>query len=177
MRHIKTAATLILCIIAMQYLHELGHALTAKAFGYNVVMTINRVSEVHGVGYSPIYEANLVAAAGPAVTILIAVLAYWARARLGALAPIVIGNAMVMRLIASVVSFSSPNDEARLSANLGMPIWVLPVLVCTVLIAIFVAIARERKMGWQWYLAMWAGVSIGYSAVIMGESYFPSFVL
>lgn len=176
MRHVKTIITLILCIVVMQYLHELGHAMMAKAFGYDVLMTINRVSEKSGAGYSPVYQANLVAAAGPFATILLAVLAYIFRQRLGSLGPIIIGNALIMRLIASAASFSSPNDEARLSLNLGLPIWSIPALVCAFLLAIFVLIARERKLRWSWYLAAWVGVLIGYSAVVLGEAYFPQVI-
>jgi len=159
----------------MQYLHELGHALTSKAFGYDVVMTINKVRSSGGVGDAPLWHSLLIAAAGPLVTIILSVLAYLNRARLGMLAPIIIFNAMIMRIIAAGVSISHPNDEAWVSDTLGIGMWTLPVLVCALLAGIFVAVARERQLGWRWYLAMWAGVSIGYSAVVMGEQYFPHF--
>lgn len=176
MHPIKTAALWLPCIVIMQYLHELGHALMAKAFGYHVLMTINRVSELTGAGYSPAYQANWVAAAGPLVTILLACLAYIFRKRLGMLAPIIIGNALVMRAVAAAVSFSSPNDEARLSLNLGLPIWSLPAVVCAALLGIFILIARQGRLRPAWYLAGWAGASLGYSAIVFGEAYFPQII-
>ena len=175
MRFIKTAAVLMLCIIVMQYLHELGHALMSKSLGYDLVMTVNKVHSSGSTGDAPLFHSILIAVAGPLVTIVLSVLAYIYRTRLGMLAPIVIFNAMIMRMIAAAVSFSHPNDEAWVSQTLGFGMWTLPLLVCALLAAIFVAIARERTLGWQWYLAMWVGVSIGYSAVVMGEHFFPQF--
>ena len=174
MRHIKTAAILVLCIIIMQYLHELGHALMSKALGYDLVMTVNKVHSA-GKGVVPLWHSLLISAAGPVATIILSLLAYLGRARLGMLAPIIIFNAMMMRIIAAAVSRSHPNDEAWISSTLGIGMWTLPALVCGLLAGIFWLIARERKMGWRWYLAMWAGLSLGYSAVVMGEAYFPQF--
>ena len=175
MRHIKTTAALVLCIIVMQYLHELGHALMSKWLGYDVAMTVNKVHSSGGEGAAPLVHSILIALAGPLVTIALSVLAYLNRHRLGALALIITFNAMIMRMIAAAVSVSHPNDEAWVSQTLGIGMWTLPLLVCALLSGIFIAVLREQKPGWPWYLAMWAGVSIGYSTVVLGERYFPSF--
>ncbi|WP_209348876.1 hypothetical protein [Pontixanthobacter sp. CEM42] len=175
MHHIKTAATLVICILIMQYLHEFGHALMSKSLGYDVLMTVNKVHSSGGSGDVPLRHSILIALAGPAVTIALSLLAYLSRAKLGMLAPIIIFNAMIMRTIATAVSLSHPNDEAWVSATLGIGMWTLPALVCGLLAGIFIAVLREEKPDWPWYLAMWAGVSIGYSAVVLGERYFPSF--
>ena len=175
MHFIKIAAVLAGTIFVMNALHELGHALMAKALGYDVVMTINGVSEASGDGFLTLLHTNLVSAAGPVVTILLALAAYLWRERLGFLAPIVIWAAMTMRLLAAIFSLSLPNDEARISASLGLGMWTLPVAVVAGLVLLFILIARETKLGWRWYLAAWAGMSVGYSAVILGEDYLPAF--
>ncbi len=175
MRLIKTAAVLLLCIIVMQYLHELGHALVSKALGYDVSMSINKVASSGQSGPVPLWHSQLIALGGPAATICIAVLAFLGRRRLGDWALIIVFNAMIMRMIAAAVSFSHPNDEAWVSSSLNLGTWTLPLLVCAFLAGLFGIVLKEVRPRWQWFIAMWAGVSIGYSAVVLAEKSFPQF--
>ena len=175
MSYVKTTATLIVCIITTQYLHELGHALTAKALGYDVVMTVNKVHSSAGSGTIPPSHAILIALVGPLVTIALSIIAYLNRHRFPALALIIVFNAMAMRMIAAIVSVAHPNDEAWASAALGIGMWTLPAAVCALLAGLFVTVLWEQRPRWPWYLAMWLGMSVGYSAVVLGERYFPSF--
>nr|WP_298931495.1 hypothetical protein [uncultured Erythrobacter sp.] len=163
------------CIFVMHYLHEFGHAFAAKSLGYDVELTINKVISAASRETAPLLHLILIAAGGPLVTMILSVLAYLARSRLGMLAPIIIFNALAMRVIAAIISISNPNDEAWISSALGLGTWTVPALVCVFLSAIFVLIARENRLRIGWYLAMWIGISIGYTSVVMGENAFPQF--
>jgi len=163
------------CIFIMQYLHEAGHAIVSKALGYDVHLTVNKVTSTGSAGAAPLLHSQLIAAGGPAATMILSMLAFLCRSRLGVLAPIMIFNALVMRVIAAVISIFNPNDEAWISSSLGIGLWTLPALVCVFLGAIFLMIAREHRLTKGWYLSMWVGVSIGYTAVVMGEQSLPQF--
>ncbi|XUU61592.1 hypothetical protein ACRAQ6_04800 [Erythrobacter sp. HA6-11] len=167
---------LFVCIFITQWLHELGHALAAVGFGYEVELSSNRVAPTEG-PYATDVHRNLISMAGPAVTVLIAIAAYIWRARLGWLAPIVLWNTLTMRVLATLASINSPNDEARVSLSLGLGAWTLPLIVCAFLLALFVIVARERGLGKMWYLAAWIGMSLGYGVVVFGEKWLPSFIL
>ncbi len=175
MRFIKTVACLVLGIIVMQYLHELGHALMAKALGYDVEMTVNKVVSTGGLGAKSLWHSQLIAFGGPAVTVCLAVLAVLGRRRIGEWALIITFNALAMRAIAAAVSVSNPNDEAWLGSSLSWGMWTLPFFVCALLFGLFILVWRENKPDWHWYIAMWIGVSIGYSAIVLGERSFPIF--
>ena len=175
MRLIRTVGILLLCIFVMQYLHELGHALVSKALGYDVSMSINKVASSGQSGQVPLWHSQLIALGGPAATICISVFAFLNRRRLGDWALIIVFNAMIMRMIAAAVSFSHPNDEAWLSSSLSLGTWTLPLLVCVFLAGLFGIALREARPRWQWFIAMWVGVSIGYSAVVLAEKSFPQF--
>lgn len=170
---IRTAAILLICIVAMQYLHELGHALVSKALGYEVLLTVNKVHSTGLNDQAPLWHSQLIAMGGPLVTIALSLLAFCARKRLPELAIIVVFNAMMMRMIAAAVSFSHPNDEAWVSTSLGLGMWALPLLVCTLLLGLFLFVLREQRPPWTWYLGAWIGVSIGYSLVVFGEGSLP----
>ena len=168
------AAALTASIFVTHWLHELGHALAAKALGYHVIMSSNSVRTVDEVLPTG-FDAHVIGLAGPLVTILIAVFAYLYRERLGWLAPIILFNTLSMRVLAAFISLSNPNDEAHVSAELGLGTWTLPAIVCLGLLALFVSVARQRQLHWSWYLWAWLGMSVGYSTVVMGEALLPSF--
>lgn len=175
-RFVITATALAACIFVTHWLHELGHALVAKGLGYEVLLSSNKVVPVAG-DYASRLHQDLVSIAGPLVTIAIALAAFVWRSRIGFLAPIILWNTFTMRLLAAVASIGNPNDEARVSASLGLGTWTIPIVVCGFLLLLFGLVARERKLGLLWYLAAWFGMSAGYALVIMGEGWLPQFTL
>ncbi|NNF95235.1 MAG: hypothetical protein HKM91_11675 [Altererythrobacter sp.] len=172
----KVAGSLFLCILITHYLHELGHALTAVALGYEVSMTSNVVRPIAG-AYQSELHSNLISLAGPLVTIFIATAAFILRLKLKFLAPIILWNTLTMRLLAAIVSLRNPNDEAAVSANLGLGDWTLPAIVCVFLLTLFVITARQRRLSVWWYLSAWVGMSAGYSLVVLGEDWLPKLTL
>ncbi|NVE95177.1 hypothetical protein HUO12_09730 [Altererythrobacter sp. JGD-16] len=127
--------------------------------------------------YASDLHRNLISIAGPVVTLLIALAAFLGRARFGYLAPLILWNTMTMRVMASLASLNLPNDEARVSRDLGLGTWTLPIIVCAIMLTLFVIAARERGLSKMWYLAAWVGMSFGYGVVVFGQKWLPSFIL
>jgi len=164
-----TAAIVLVCNV----LHEIGHLIAAKALGYEAAIRINSVSLVGGP--QDWRDAALVDAAGPLVTVLLAIIALAKRG--GTLGPTIVFAALMMRILATVVSVQAPNDEARIGEALGLGTWTLPAIVVGLLAILMAVSARRSGVGWAWLLGTWIGTSLGFSAVVFGERYLPAFAV
>ena len=158
-------------VIAHNLVHEGGHALAAKALGYQVVARINHVTPVGGTFGE--MHALLISAAGPIVTMLIAVSA-WLCTRHRWLMLTIVGAALAMRMVAAAASLSYPNDEARISLALGLGKWTVFGIVIAALLAIFISIWRRVRPGWRWWLASYLGASLGFTFNVFAEPFLPA---
>ena len=176
MKILKTIAMAAVVVIVMNVLHEAGHALTAKALGYEVVAKINSVGLRSG-DYATAWHRHAVDLAGPAVTLLLAFVgAGWAnrrrpRAQLGAM---MVSSALMMRILATLASINHPNDEPRVSEAWGLGYWTLSGIVIALLAWLMVMVHRKARLGWKFYLPVWVGASIGFGVVVLGEPHLPA---
>ena len=173
-------ALTILIAIAMNILHEAGHAAANAAMGYDMVARINSVTLTGtSVAYRSVTDRVIADAAGPLVTILIAVAAWLhGRRNAGTLAPTIVAVALAMRLLAAAVSLGNPNDEARISLALGLGPWTIFALVIAGLGALFVTLfRRERELGWRWLLITYLALSVAFAGIVFSEPYLPAFVI
>lgn len=153
--------------------HELAHGLCGKLLGYDMYVGINRAGLASG-EYSQEWHNQLVSAAGPLFTIFIAIVGLalirqfnWVR-----VLPIVFFSAM-MRAIATLVSVSHPNDEARVSEWLGIGKWTLPFLV-PLFLGWLVFLAAERlKLNWKSWALVFIVSSLAVTTVVLTEAYWP----
>ena len=166
--------TTILAVLVMHILHEAGHALTAKMLGHDMLVRVNSVTIVDGAART-LWDRILVDAAGPLVTIILAVVA-WRAAERGrwALAPTILFIALAMRLLAAGVSLGNPNDEARISLALGLGTWTVFAVVIVLLAAMFVRVYRRRALGWRWLLVSYLAASLAFAALVFGEPLLPA---
>ena len=92
-------------------------------------------------------DQGLVAAAGPLVTIAQGVVGFQlVRRRRSLLGFALLYMAFFMRLLATAVSLSKPNDEARVSQLLGIGTWTLPLIVVVSLLILLVAASRKLEL-------------------------------
>src|SRR5690554_5999307 len=97
--------------------HEGGHWLAALLLGHEAYFGLNSAGARGAVGAA---DHAIISAAGPAVTVIQALIALWlVQARASAAAWVFLFWAAFMRLMATVVSLFNPNDEARISDWLG----------------------------------------------------------
>ena len=156
----------------MNVAHEIGHGLAGKALGYSVIVRSNHASVEGGV-FRSATDALIMSAAGPLVTLLIALVA-WPMAQRGSkLAAGVVLAALASRLIAAVVSLNYSNDEARISLALGIGKWTLFAVVIVSLAALTVSVLRRQSFDWRWYPGAYIGASAGFALLVLGEPWLP----
>ena len=174
---VSLVATTFVIVIVMNVVHEAGHALAAKIFGYDALASINHVRLVPALARSAA-DRLVIDLAGPAVTLGIAIVA-WFASRRGALSisPGILFVALSMRLIAAVASLAMPNDEARASIALGLGKWTLFAIVIAILLGLFVSAFRRARLGGRWLLGAYVGASLGFATVVFGEPFLPTLSL
>ena len=151
--------------------HEFGHWAVYTLLGYDATMTLNTV-HVDG-DTSHVWHKLLASAAGPAVTLGQAVVAY-AGLRRGARdwAFAFLVSPLVYRTLAMAANVGMRNDEGRLSEAAGLGGFTLFAVVCTVLLALVVDVSRRRGYGWRRVgLVAWVA-SLCIGAVVLADNVF-----
>lgn len=144
--------------------HEGGHWLAATLLGHEAFYGLNSAGARGAVGVT---DQMIISAAGPAVTVVQALVALWlVQARASAAAWVFLFWAAFMRLMASVMSLFHANDEARISDWLGWGLWTLPVLVTVALFGLLAIGTVRLKMGWKTLALTWLVASVAVSAVV-----------
>lgn len=145
-------------------LHEGGHWLAATLLGHEAFYGLNSAGARGVVGVT---DQMIISAAGPAVTVVQALVALWlVQARASAAAWVFLFWAAFMRFMASVMSLFHANDEARISDWLGWGLWTLPVLVTVALFGLLAIGTVRLKMGWKTLALTWLVASVAVSAVV-----------
>lgn len=167
--------TLIIATFLTYIIHEGGHWLAGELLGYDMWVNINSAGLAQG-SYTSEWHQQIVSIAGPFVTLVQAIIAFflvrkykavWAFAFLFA--------ALMMRFVAMVVSLNNPNDEARVSEWLGLGPWTLFLLVVALLLVLTVKAGKIMKLGWRSYVLVYLFVSTALAIVVLGEAYVPRF--
>ena len=156
--------TLFAVLIATFIAHEAAHWATALALGHDAFFSLNAAGARGTVDSA---DSFLISAAGPALTVIQALLAFaLVMRRASPLAYAVLYVAAFMRFMATVISLFNPNDEARLSLALGLGAWTLP-LVVTGALAILTAIASRRLgVSWKTNLLAYLTATVAVSAIV-----------
>ena len=152
MRNIRPVGTgfyarFALLAVAAYLIHEAAHWIVGAALGYPVSYGINSV-----ISASPMTAGDhmLMSAAGPAITVVTALIAfYFVMRRESLIGYAVLYFALFMRVIAAGVSVLNLNDEARISDMLGFGPWLLPALVILVLLIPTVIASRHLRLSWK----------------------------
>ncbi|MEM7049094.1 MAG: hypothetical protein AAF604_05520 [Acidobacteriota bacterium] len=150
--------------LATFVVHELAHWITGVALGYDMVATLNSVWSTETVAPS---DQLLVTASGPLLTILQGVIGYRLVANRGSrFGFALLYMAFFMRLVAAGISTFNPNDEARLSLELGLGTWTLPLLVVGFLLALTVVASRRLELGFRDLLFCFVTASLAVSTIV-----------
>lgn len=151
--------------------HEGAHWLVGELLGYEMIVRPNRASSTTPM---TVVHATLTDAAGPAVTIVTALVAFvWVRRTRSIIAFGVLYLAAFMRVLAAAVSFFHPNDEARISMTLGLGAWTLPLAVAAGLVALTWVASRLVRLSWRDHLSAYAVASLVATVVVGVDSMLP----
>ena len=149
--------------------HELAHFLTGRWLGYEMWLSMNQAGPIAG-EYASGSHRMTVAMAGPAVTFVQAAAAlFWIRKRRSSLAYPFLFFALFMRFAAFVISAWNPNDEARTSLDLGLPMWVLPTVVVGLLLVMTIVGSRTLRAGWRTNVLLYLAASVITAAIVFGD--------
>lgn len=140
-------------------LHECGHYIAATALGFTAYFHFAETG-IRIPQPIPPYIFRLTVGAGPAVEVLLTIGGFfWLRHlrqnRLQSVATyadwlatfLVLCAGRWLRAFASAPSNPMPSDEAKLSANFGLPSWLLPYLLALMALAILIAAIRLHPRG------------------------------
>jgi hypothetical protein len=144
--------------------HEGGHWLAANLLGYEPWFSLNSAGTRSVVTPT---DAAIISAAGPAVTVVQALIALaLVQARGSAAAWVFLFWAAFMRLMATVISLVHPNDEARVSDWLGWGPWTLPAIVTAALFLLLAAGVQRLNVSWKTLALTWVAASVAVAAVV-----------
>lgn len=137
-------ATLAVAVVLTFIVHEAAHWMAGVGLGYEMQMRINGGVPIAPPGTAvTARDAFIISAAGPVATALQAILAFALIRTRGSLpAYAFLFVAWFMRFAAAFVSMFNPNDEARMSVQLGWNMWLLPGVVVSILLLLTWAGAR-----------------------------------
>ena len=149
-------------------LHEASHWFAGELIGYNMTMSMNSASPIDVDTYQEEWHGMVISAAGPLFTILQAAAIYLLMRRKPRplLYPFLFVP-LVMRIMAALLGFVHPNDEARISHDLGLSIWTLPAIVCGLLFYFVYRISRQYVLPIQFNLMTLTFVLLFSSIVIL----------
>lgn len=150
-------------------IHELMHFQAGRWLGYEMWVSLNQAGLVEG-SYRTLAHDMIVTMAGPVMTYAQAVIALLFIYRKQALwAYPYLFFAWFMRTVAMGISFFSPNDEARTSLDLGLPMWVLPALAVAFLLILTIAGSRRLKVTWKTNLLLYLLASLLTAAIVFAD--------
>lgn len=160
-----------LAVLLSWLIHEGAHWGMGQLLGYKMHMTLNTASPTQA--FTSLTHENLVSAAGPIVTLLQAVVVFiLLRLRwLKKLYPFLV-VCLYMRLLAAGISFLNPNDEARISASLGIGTFTLPLLVSTVLFLLVYSISRQYRLSKKFNIGTVLLIMLFASILVLADQFF-----
>ena len=82
--------------------------------------------------------------------------------------------AFFSRLLAAAVSVLNPNDEARISAQLGFGTWTLPLIVVAALFALTYLASRHLKLSLRQQFFCYVIASVAVTLVVGFDHLFVS---
>ncbi len=161
--------TLVFATLITTLVHEAAHWGMGTAFGHEMAMSFNQAYVVGGVSV-PLRHALWIDAAGPAVTVAGALIAFaLIRLRRTGLAYPFLFAACFMRFAAAIVSLFHPNDEARISLALLGSQWWLPGFVVIGLLALTWSAARQLRIGWKTNVVCYLICSLMTAVIVFGD--------
>jgi hypothetical protein len=152
--------------------HEFGHWAAGEAVGLDMWMTLNKAGTAPG--QSPAqWQQLIIAAAGPLVSVFIALVGYRLAISTGSfLAFGIVFSQMLFRWIAGgITAFgNNPNDEASVGVILGLGPYPITAAVGLLLLWMTWDLARRLRPGWKHILGTYLLSSAVVTAIVMSDN-------
>lgn len=160
-----------IAVVSSFFFHELAHFITGKLLGYEMGITLNSAFLLEG-AYQSDWHQQLVSAAGPIFTIAQAFFIYYfiKKTENKYWYPFLF-FAFYSRVLAMIISLFNPNDEARISAWLGLGYWIVPLLVCFTLLILLVKTSKEQRYNLKFNLINYLLATVFITGVVYSDQY------
>lgn len=157
-------ASLLVIAVATFLVHEGAHWAMGRALGHAMVFGLNGTGPVGAVSMS---DHLWISAAGVIVTLIQGAAGFLMAMRRESLVGYgMLFFAALMRLMAAGVSVFNPNDEARISQELGLGLWTLPAATVAVLVVLTVIASRRLGLSWRTNLLTYLIATLALSAIV-----------
>jgi hypothetical protein len=165
-------AVLFLVVLLSCFFHEFAHWLAGELLGNRMSMTLNGARPISG-SYIADWHAEIITTAGPAFTILQAIVFFFIadRTKNIKLYPVLFFP-FLYRFAAGVANMASPNDEGRISLHFNLGLYTLSVIVSGFLLFLIVRFSIKNKIGWRFNLITYLLCVVALSAVVLFDQYF-----
>jgi len=115
------------------FLHELAHWATGEILGYKMALTLNSSYPLNEFYFKP-WHQMAISAGGPLFTLIQAIAFFFIIKRMhNALLYPFLFIPLYMRLLAGVMNLFNLNDEGRIGHELGIGVYTISAIVCTLL--------------------------------------------
>ena len=167
------AASFVPAAVVSWGVHEYAHYATGIILGYDMWISLNKAGPTQG-HYDAVTHEFMVAMAGPIVTwiqALVAVVAirWWRELWIYAYLFLTFWS----RALAMIISFvSNPNDEAKASLLIGLPMWVLPTLSVGITFLLTFYGSRLLQVGWKGNAIAYVAASLVTAAIVFADQLF-----
>ena len=143
---IKYIVITLFAVAATWILHEFAHWATGELLGNNMAMTLNGGYPIIG-EYKEGWHKMAVDIAGPAITIIEALIA-WLLIKNKNLIMLFsfLTTCFYMRLLAAGMNAINLNDEGRISNELGLGTFTIPILVSAFLFILMYDVSKSKHL-------------------------------
>ena len=150
----------------MWSLHELSHWAVGEYLGYDMRITLNGAFPAND-QFNSDRDYQIISAAGPIFNLVIGILFFilMIQRQRKLLYPFLF-TCFYSRLLATLLSFRNPNDEARISKAFGLGTFTLPAIMTAILFFFVYKISRDYKFLIKFNLIN-LGLTILFSSVII----------
>jgi hypothetical protein len=158
-----------IAVLATWLLHEFAHWITGEWLGNEMVMTLNTSYPVTD-HYLHASHENMVSAAGPIITLIQAIIIYFLlkgeKNRI--LFPFLL-TCLYMRTLAGLLNIINLNDEGRISKDLGLGVYTLPLLVIAVLFYLVYGAVKEKGFSTKFIVGSVLLIMLFSSIIVLAD--------
>jgi hypothetical protein len=150
-------------------IHEFAHWLTGELLGNDMAMTLNGGYPLAG-EHKEHWHTILIDTAGPAVTIIQALIAWLVIKKKNyiILFPF-LATCFYMRLLAGGMNVINLNDEGRISNEIGLGTYTIPVLVVSLLFILVYTICRMKHLTAKFVTVTFLLIMVFSSVLILAD--------
>lgn len=128
------------------FFHEMAHWIAYEALGYDAGFTLNTANVKDKTITLTKVQKIITSGAGPLFTIIQALFFfYWLKRKDNFLVYPFLFIPFAMRLAAGLANIFGPNDEGRISLHLGLPIYIIPILIILFLFWLVFKTSKRNK--------------------------------